>query len=238
MSDPAATKLLTPGGTTDEPFWNDIWDANGKQLQPGERFDVCGPHTMLVEAIERGDVPEGRACVPGCGRGYDVGALASAKRHVTGLEYTALGAEAARKYLSKAFPANSAWYDIVQADFFTYQPPQPFDFVYDYTFLCALQPAMRRGWAAKMHDIIRPGGVLMTLQFPLGPLAMHGDPPRDDVGPPFLLSKQLYVDLLVPLGFALLSEADVPPEKSPAMGGGGRAGGRAGLEAVAFWIRK
>lgn len=38
----------------------------------------------LLKLIAEGKIPNGRALVPGCGRGYDVVALASQKRIATG----------------------------------------------------------------------------------------------------------------------------------------------------------
>lgn len=59
---------------------------------------------------------------------------------------------------------------------------ETFNFVYDYTFFCALSPAIRDQWARKMADLVVPGGLLMTLIFPIRP----GD---DGVkGPPHAVS--------------------------------------------------
>ncbi|KAL3439601.1 S-adenosyl-L-methionine-dependent methyltransferase, partial [Aspergillus tetrazonus] len=53
-----------------------------------------------------------------------------------------------------------------------------FDLVYDYTFLCALHPAQRTRWAERMADLLRPGGLLVCLEFP-----MYKDPALP--GPPW-----------------------------------------------------
>lgn len=53
--------------------WEGIW----KDLPPKTRFDVGEVHSLHRKLIEEGKVPNGRALVPGCGRGYDVAALAS-----------------------------------------------------------------------------------------------------------------------------------------------------------------
>ena len=59
---------------------------------------------------------------------------------------------------------------------------ETFNFIYDYTFFCALSPAIRDQWALKMADLVVPGGLLMTLIFPIRP----GD---DGVkGPPHAVS--------------------------------------------------
>lgn len=73
------------------------------------------------------------------------------------------------------------------ADFFAFKPETPFDLIFDYTFLCAIPPTMRPQWAQSMASLLRPGGYLLALQFPL-----------DDRtgGPPFALSQEIYHDLL------------------------------------------
>lgn len=43
----------------------------------------------------------------------------------------------------------------------------PFDLGFDYTFLCALHPDMRRDWAPAWGRLLRPGGLLLTLIFPV-----------------------------------------------------------------------
>lgn len=104
--------------------------------------------------------------------------------------------------------------------------------VYDYTFLCALLPSRRAEWAAQMSSLIKPGGLLLTMQFPLGHYgALHpaGQPLDWTKGPPFLLSKQIYKDLLLSVGFELVHEEDIKPELSHPS--------RAGVEAAAVWRR-
>ena len=62
--------------------------------------------------------------------------------------------------------------DFKMASFFdldTSDPSQLFDFVYDYTFLCALHPTVRVEWAKKMAKLVKQDGELLTLIFPIRP---------------------------------------------------------------------
>jgi hypothetical protein len=68
-----------------------------------------------------------------------------------------------------------------------------FDFIYDYTFLCALDPSIRTLWASKMADLIKPGGELLTLIFPISEIK--------EGGPPFKVSLEAVKNLLTPVGF-------------------------------------
>lgn len=171
----------------------------------------------------------GRALVPGCGRGYDVAFLAKPTRHVIGLEYSASAAAAAKDYVTAAVPDMTGHWEIQHGDFFDPAFPgssEPFDMVYDYTFLCALRPVDRGAWADRMQSLVRPGGLLVTLMFPLRP-----EPLDLAVGPPFALSKAVYRELLSVRGFSELSVEDVPAALSPSPD-------RTGLEALGLWQRQ
>ena len=49
------------------------------------------------------------------------------------------------------------------ADLFTWQPPTPFDAVYDQACLCALPPTLWPDYAARLRSWLRPGGRLFIL---------------------------------------------------------------------------
>jgi len=185
---------------------------------------------VLQRFVQEGRVPPGRALVPGCGRGYDVALLAAADRHATGLDFAPAAVAAARAFLAAEHPEALPFLAIERADFFAHaaENTAAYDFVFDYTFLCALQPPRRADWGRAMAALIKPGGVLLTMQYPL-----RSPPGRaeDDfaTGPPFLLTPGLYADLLGP-AFALVDEGDVPPSDSDPR--------RVGAERWAWWQRR
>ena len=145
---------------------------------------------------------------------------------VTGLEISPSAVAAASAYLDGALQEEEgarAKAAVVEADFFAYAPTgadaEGFDLVYDYTFFCALEPGQRDAWAARMGRLVKPGGNLVTLMFPL-----DGDRAG---GPPFSVSKADYLDRLSrrlangsePL-FAVEAVEDVPAAAShPERGG-------------------
>jgi len=117
----------------------------------------------------------------------------------------------------------------VKGDFFdesemwSGKTPRQFDVVYDYTvrtspspqcglkrltvdpeFFCALPPEQRRRWAVRMSDLLRPGGLLVCLEFPL-----YKDPTLD--GPPWGVGGGVYWDCLVKGGTGILEEP-IPQE--------------------------
>lgn len=57
-------------------------------------------------------------------------------------------------------------------NFFEYAPPPGgfagISLAFDYTFLCALEPSMRPKWGKRYGEVVRPGGLLICLAFPIG----------------------------------------------------------------------
>jgi hypothetical protein len=184
-------------------------------IKPGDRFDIAKPHSVLVSLLTRGLIPEGRALVPGCGRGYDVALLASASRFVVGLEVSETAAAEARAYISTEHPEKVPYTSIIVGDFFDYAPASEscFSFIYDYTFFCAILPARRVEWAAAMNRLLLKDGELLTMQFPLKPYPA-GSEVNFERGPPFLLKPSFYFNVLSPCGFSEIDADAVAAEDS------------------------
>ncbi|KAI9375377.1 S-adenosyl-L-methionine-dependent methyltransferase [Aspergillus egyptiacus] len=142
-----------------------------------------------------------KALVPGCGRGYDVVTLALHGFDAYGLEISSTAVSEAEKFarseLDSPRPHNfgqsrrlqdtnpsPGTMRFTQGDFFekewveSFTGSGKFDLVYDYTFLCALHPSLRPRWAERMAELIKPGGLLVCLEFP-----MYKDPELP--GPPW-----------------------------------------------------
>ncbi|KAL4790419.1 S-adenosyl-L-methionine-dependent methyltransferase [Aspergillus venezuelensis] len=215
--------------------WSDLWDSGESDLwdrgipSPAlldlivSRQNLFSPW-RLTNAVSV-NVPgmfRKRALVPGCGRGYDVVALALHGFDAYGIEISATAVSEARCYAKEQFKGPSAYNyaDVeygpeaqfalvagssegtarfVQGDFFeedwleethmgmgsgsgigrcNAENAGKFDLIYDYTFLCALHPSRRHDWAERMADLLRPGGFLVCLEFP-----MYKDPKAP--GPPW-----------------------------------------------------
>ncbi|KAL1407227.1 hypothetical protein Q8F55_006644 [Vanrija albida] len=199
--------------------WEDKWANNTTP------WDQAHSHPALIKLLDSGEggVPaKGRAFVPGCGLGYDVDTFARRGLDSTGLDIAATGVAAANKWLAEQPPrANAATVEL--GDFFTYDPGHKFDVIYDYTFLCALPPAMRTKWAESMARLAKadPSARLITQQYPL-----NGDP----VGPPFPLSVEIYDDLLGK-DWEVVWERDIPQEER-------RVNSPPGDERLVVWARK
>lgn len=168
--------------------WEDFWQ-NG--VSPGEAFDKMEALPEFVYQLSTDVFPRGsRALVPGCGRGYAVEALANSGRYelAMGLDVAATAVDTAREYLSTRNIEGK--YEMVQGDFFREDSGLgQFDLIYDYTFFCAIPVELRVKWAARMKELVRVGGVFVTVLYPMGKA-------REEGGPPHGVSVQDYAELL------------------------------------------
>jgi len=74
-----------------------------------------------------------------------------------------------------------------------------FDFIYDYTFFCALPPTLRDRWGQRMSALLKPkSGRLLTIMYPVDRLDRTGKELR---GPPFPVTVDDYRRVLEPHGF-------------------------------------
>lgn len=100
--------------------------------------------------------------------------------------------------------------------------PEVFDFIYDYTFFCALPPAERQKWGQQTAQLLTPStGRLLTIMYPILP------PKQPMTGPPYAVQVQDYQSVLEP---RVVMETD--PRKSPHT-----VPQRQGMELVCWWTR-
>jgi len=180
-------------------------------------WDTGGSPPALRSLLDRGAVPGGRILVPGCGAGHDLATLARADREVVGIDLS----KDARTAFYSAHPDLRGIVVYEVTDFFSYPAAHEFDFVWDYTFFCALDPDQRGPWGETMKRLVKPGGVLATLLFPFE------DPVSRREGPPWPINTEL-VRGFVEDAFQELEVAKV--ERSHP--------GREGKERLALWRRR
>ena len=143
--------------------WESMWTANGG-LQKGQAFDAAMPAPVLVQLCENGSLGGGqdkRAFVPGCGRGYAVAQLATVFPTAIGLDVAPSAVESAIENISVYDRSIQERCSFVCGDFFSFEPEDKFDCSYDYTFLCALPPGLRKDWAATHARLLKPTGTTM-----------------------------------------------------------------------------
>lgn len=203
------------------PHWESMW---GNGLGKGQAFDVGDVSSTLKAELARNSYaprPGMKALVPGSGRAYD--ALALAKHgfdSVVAIDIAPTAVQAAKQWLKETGDPAAAKVDVQCADFFTFEGQ--YDFIWDCTFLCALDPSVRGQWAKKHTELLNKSGSLLTCVFPIC---------EKVGGPPFPMSVPLVKGLLEPAGFEPVTILDpVPPEESHKPGGLSSAG-----TALAIW---
>jgi SAM-dependent methyltransferase len=145
------------------------WQA---QYESGETpWDEGAPHPALHDFIAESGPFQGRILVPGCGKGHDVRAISAAENQVIGLDIAPAAVAKAR-----TFPKTGNEEYIV-ADLFNLPPDlqSAFDWIVEHTCFCAIDPSMRRAYAAAVAGALKPGGQILAI-FYLDP-AVDRQPP-------------------------------------------------------------
>jgi SAM-dependent methyltransferase len=155
--------------------WHAAWKSGNTP------WDAGASPPALRRLVDSGLVPAGRVLVPGCGRGYDLATLAREDREIVGIDLSEV-AHAAFSSAHADLPG-TVLYEVM--DFFSYESAGGFDFVWDYTFFCALDPDQRSAWGLTMKRLVRPSGLLATLLFPFE------DPISDREGPPWPINTSI-----------------------------------------------
>ncbi|KAI0650037.1 S-adenosyl-L-methionine-dependent methyltransferase [Trametes meyenii] len=170
-------------GAHQEKGWDEAWKA---EVTP---WDAGTPQPALKELIESGglDLPRsGRALVPGCGRGYDAAYIASSLGLETiGVDISPTAVESAEQYRISIGAPDNVKFEVT--DFFA-PSSITYDLIYDYTFFVAIPPSMRTAWGSQMSKLVKPGGFLITLIFPILP--------HTDSGPPFYVRPEHHEHVL------------------------------------------
>ncbi|KAI8083102.1 S-adenosyl-L-methionine-dependent methyltransferase, partial [Halteromyces radiatus] len=194
--------------------WEERWQLGNTQWDAGKSSPALV--TMMQDEEAKQFIPSNAiGIVPGCGSGYDVKYLATPTRHMVGLDMSKTAVEHCQKLHPDATALN---YEFIQDDFFKFSvPEQGFDLAYDYTFFCALPPIMREDWATRYGEIIKQGGILICLMFPIE---------EKEGGPPYGVSEQAYKDVLSS-NFDLVYLKDAIGHES-----------RIGREKISIWKRK
>lgn len=168
MADFASRDPRNPG------FWDERfaqgftpWDRGGVPEQLRAFIAASAPLTTLI---------------PGCGTGYELAYLRDAGWHATAIDFSPVAVANAQAGVGK-------WAaDVVEADFFAYEPARPLELIYERAFLCAMPRAMWPQVVARWAAMLAPGALLAGYFF------------FDDAakGPPFGIDRATLDSLLAP----------------------------------------
>ncbi len=128
----------------------------------------------LEEYLDRSGLRgPGTVLVPGCGTGHDARSWARRGFSVTGLDLSPSAVRLARERTAAAGAGLNAVFE--QADFLRASPAVRFDWMFEHTLYCAIDPADRDLYVEAAFRCLKPGGRLLAVHYMID----------DRDGPPF-----------------------------------------------------
>jgi hypothetical protein len=134
-----------------DPTLPGFWDERfAREFTP---WDMGGVPAALRQFVERHPAPR-HGLIPGCGAAHELAYLCEAGWDALAIDFSGAAVTAARNQAGH-------WAARVhQADFFSFVPPHPVDFIYERAFLCALPAVMRARVVSRWADLLSAGGLL------------------------------------------------------------------------------
>ena len=188
-------------------FWENLYRTKDMH------WDKGAPSPGLVDFLAaHPGLPRGTVCVPGCGTGHDVRAFAQAGFDASGFDIAPsaillAGEKAKTAGLRATFHL---------ADFLRDEPPRQFDWLFEHTLFCAIEPGERDDYVHAVLRWLKPDGQYLAVNY----LISNKD------GPPFGTTRDELWQRFSP-HFELVEEW--VPRSYP---------NRTGLELMMWWRRK
>jgi SAM-dependent methyltransferase len=175
-SDPPAFQSRDPRSAA---FWDERFLRGFTPWDEG-----ATPGALVRWLAANAPMPGTRVLIPGAGSAHEVAAFAAAGCNPLALDISHAAVQRAKDALGR----HSHLVEL--GDAFAYTPIEPFDWLYERAFLCALPPDVHEHWAAMARRVVKPGGLLMGFFFLRA---------QDGIkGPPFAISPAALDALLAP----------------------------------------
>jgi len=170
---------------------------NEHYLNQNTPWDLGAATPEFLRLVKEGRLPtKGNALVPGAGRGHDAILLAKNGWETSVVDLSAKAIEALLEEASKEkrniFSYKIDFFDLPKIGFHQNR----YDLILEYTFFCAIDPALRKEYGRAMRKLLKPGGLLVGLFFPLT---------HEGASPPFVVSKEEVRAVLE--GFEIIEES-------------------------------
>ena len=190
-----------------ETDWEALYQAGDTRWEKGEAspglVDFLAAHPEL---------PRGNVLVPGCGTGHDVRAWAKTGFTVTGMDL----APSAIRLSQDRTAAAGLKADFHLGNFLELEPFARFDWIFEHTLFCAINPERRDNYVQAVLRWLKPDGQFLAVQYMI----------RDKDGPPFGCEQQEIMERFTP--HFTLQQGWVPRSYE----------NRTGLELMLWWKRK
>ena len=148
-------------------FWEDLYQTNY------DKWDLKEATPIFKKLAT--ELPLGRVCIIGCGRGYDAIEFAKKGFQVTAIDF-APSAISSLKNMANLIDVSL---ESIRKDLSELLPEyhNSFDYVLEQTCFCAIHPSRRKEYEIIVKGILKMGGHLVGLWFPLDKdLAEEGPP--------------------------------------------------------------
>jgi methyl halide transferase len=187
------------------------WEA--KYQSRDMPWEKGAPSPGLVDFLTaHPGLAHGSVCVPGCGTGHDVRTWARAGFRAFGYDI----APSAIRLAAEATRAANLSAEFQLADFLHAEPPFLFDWVFEHTLFCAIQPNEREAYVGAVLRWLKPQGQYLAVNYLI----------PDQDGPPFGATREELWQRFSPR-FELLKEW--VPRSYP---------NRTGLELMLWWSKQ
>jgi methyl halide transferase len=187
------------------------WEA---RYQSGDMpWEKGEPSPGLVDFLDaHPELPRGAVAVPGCGTGHDARAWARAGFETWGFDLAPSAIRLSQERTTSAGLKAS----FTQSDFLRDNPPKEFDWLFEHTLYCAIDPVQRDAYVSAVLRWLKPGGHFLAVHYMI----------RSTEGPPFGTTQEELIERFAP-HFDLI-EGRVPRSYP----------NRMGLELLIWWKRK
>ncbi|HEY2084024.1 MAG TPA: methyltransferase domain-containing protein [Verrucomicrobiae bacterium] len=194
-------------------YWESRYQTKDMPWEKG------APSPGLVDFLAANqNLPRGTVCVPGCGTGHDAREWAKAGFNTYGFDIAPSAIQLAIEKTNAALgkPALQGQPTFQLGDFLTDNPPFQFDWIFEHTLFCAIDPGERDNYVRAVLRWLKPGGQYLAVNYII--------PDKD--GPPFGTTRDEQWRRFSP-HFDLVKEW--VPRSYP---------NRTGLELMLWWQRK
>ena len=148
-------------------FWEACYETDN------DGWDLGGPTPFFQRLAS--EIPKGKICVIGCGRGYDAVTFAKEGIDVTAIDFAEPAVLETRERARK----NNVSLKVLRENIFDLPEVLhgKFDYVMEYTCFCAISPERRFEYDRVVWQLLKPDGQLLGLFLPLDKEAEEGGPP-------------------------------------------------------------
>jgi len=166
--------------------WEARYQAHDMPWEKGE------PSPGLVDFLaSHPELPRGDVLAPGCGTGHDVRAWAKAGFRATGCDFAPSAIALSRERTAAA----GLEAEFIQGDFLRDPPSRLFDWIFEHTLFCAIDPSERDLYVQAVGRWLKPGGNYLAVYYLI----------PDQDGPPFGTTREEVVRRFSPR-FDIVSE--------------------------------